>query len=249
MRRERRRAPKPGSSDGPDSRYSMPFSRYFGTLQLANGHRQVRQIVQSQLNLDDFIAVIPILAESICNLERWSGRSSTGVKADSGSEWRWAIRTSEEAQAIERGAGATYRRGMEGSEERAEVAERTGGGHPYSLRSPYRSLETPELRGAGAGDLRRAGLRGAAAGLGEGKPVSGDFAVPVARYAAAPWTGTQQTGAFGAAADQPVQLHDRKRKPRGASAVPTRTAKGFAGCGIEVIDRRMRAANLPRNRG
>ena len=31
----------------------MPFSRYFGTLQLAIGYRQVRQIVQSQLNLDD----------------------------------------------------------------------------------------------------------------------------------------------------------------------------------------------------
>ena len=35
--------------------------------------------------------------------------------------------------------------------------------------------------GAGAGDLRRAGLRGAEAGLGEGKPASGALAVSVAR--------------------------------------------------------------------
>ena len=58
----------------------------------------------------------------------------------------------EEVRAIERGAGEAYRSGMEGSEERAEVAARTGGwGVPK-------------------------------AGLGEGKPASGALAVPVAQY-------------------------------------------------------------------
>ena len=33
----------------------MPFSRYFGTLQSAIGQRQVRQIVQPRLNLDDYL--------------------------------------------------------------------------------------------------------------------------------------------------------------------------------------------------
>ena len=57
----------------------------------------------------------------------------------------------EEVRAIERGAGEAYRSGMEGSEERAEVAARTGGwGVPK-------------------------------AGLGEGKPASGALAVPVAQ--------------------------------------------------------------------
>ena len=70
-------------------------------------------------------------------------------------------------------------------------------GHPYSLRSPCRSLETPERRragaaGAGAGDLRRAGLRGTEAGLGEGQSAS---ALTVAEFAATPWAGTRRTGA------------------------------------------------------
>ncbi len=33
----------------------MPFSRYFGTLQPDIGQRQVRQIVQSRFNLDDYL--------------------------------------------------------------------------------------------------------------------------------------------------------------------------------------------------
>ena len=50
--------------------------------------------------------------------------------------------------------------------------------------SSCRSLETPELRGAGAaaagaGDPRRAGLREAETGLGEGQSASGALAVPV----------------------------------------------------------------------
>ena len=51
----------------------MLFSRYFGTLQSAIGQRQVRQIVQFWLNLDDFLRA------------PWKGALSLRVRVPPGS--------------------------------------------------------------------------------------------------------------------------------------------------------------------
>ena len=98
-----------------------------------------------------------------------SGRSFTAAKADSGRSWRktpagcWGA--GENALRGSVGDRARGGRSLPKRHGRVGGTGRGGGedgwlGRPCSLRSPYRSLETPKLRGAGAagagaGDLGR----------------------------------------------------------------------------------------------